>query len=70
MEQNKKNELILVVDDDPEIRQMLQFRLEKRGYRVLTAADGEQALAEAAKAGQGLLSPFAGQERGRVFLFH
>jgi DNA-binding response OmpR family regulator len=39
---------ILVVDDDPEIRQMLQFRLEKRGYRVRTAGDGDQALAEAA----------------------
>lgn len=41
---------ILVVDDDPEIRQMLQFRLEKRGYRVITAPDGEQALTEATKA--------------------
>ena len=38
---------ILVVDDDPEILTMLQLRLEKRGYRILTAVDGKQALASA-----------------------
>jgi DNA-binding response OmpR family regulator len=35
---------ILVVDDDPEIVTMLSLRLGKRGYRVLTAVDGVQAL--------------------------
>jgi CheY-like chemotaxis protein len=36
---------ILVVDDDPEIVTMVSLRLGKRGYRVLTAVDGVQALA-------------------------
>lgn len=35
---------ILVVDDEAVQREMLQGFLEKLGYRVLTAADGEQAL--------------------------
>ncbi len=36
---------ILVVDDDPEIVTMVSLRLGKRGYRVLTAVDGVEALA-------------------------
>lgn len=35
---------ILVVDDDPEIVTMLSTRLEKRGYKILTASDGHTAL--------------------------
>ena len=35
---------ILVVDDDPDIRQILQDRLESYGYRVETAADGQTAI--------------------------
>ena len=31
---------LLVVDDDPEIRHLLQSYLEKNGYRVTTAAEG------------------------------
>lgn len=38
---------ILVVDDDPEILGMLDIRLGKRGYHVISAADGEQALEQA-----------------------
>jgi DNA-binding response OmpR family regulator len=38
---------VLVVDDDPEIVAMLSTRLESRGYEVLTAADGNEALSEA-----------------------
>jgi DNA-binding NtrC family response regulator len=34
---------ILVVDDDPVIRKMLEKRLEKEGYEVLIAEDGYQA---------------------------
>jgi DNA-binding response OmpR family regulator len=37
----------LVVDDEPEIRQLVQRMLESKGYAVETAADGEQALAAA-----------------------
>ena len=35
---------ILVVDDDPLLVRLVRTHLEKAGYRVLTAADGEQAL--------------------------
>jgi DNA-binding response OmpR family regulator len=35
---------ILVVDDDPSIRKFVQVNLEARGYTVLTAGDGEEAL--------------------------
>ena len=35
---------ILVVDDDPEILNMLTTRLTKRGYEVSTAGDGVRAL--------------------------
>ncbi len=37
----------LVVDDEPEIRQLVQRTLEAKGYEVETAADGEQALVKA-----------------------
>ena len=36
---------ILIADDQPNLVATLQFNLEKEGYSVLTAADGEQALA-------------------------
>lgn len=39
---------ILCVDDEPNIRNILDFTLGVEGYRVLTASDGEQALALAA----------------------
>lgn len=37
--------LVLVADDDPDILHLVAFRLERAGYDVITAADGEQALA-------------------------
>jgi serine phosphatase RsbU (regulator of sigma subunit)/HPt (histidine-containing phosphotransfer) domain-containing protein len=36
---------VLVVDDDPQFRQLLTIWLETRGYQVATAASGEDALA-------------------------
>ncbi|RNC29500.1 MAG: Transcriptional regulatory protein WalR [Candidatus Dichloromethanomonas elyunquensis] len=36
---------ILIVDDEIAIRELLKFNLEKEGYRVTCAADGEEALA-------------------------
>ena len=39
---------VLVVDDDPEIVTMVSMRLTKRGYNVVTANDGNEAL-EAAR---------------------
>ena len=35
-------EHVLVVDDDPEIRELLKEYLERNGYRVRTAGNGEQ----------------------------
>ena len=40
---------ILVVDDDPEIRQALQVRLKANGYDVNCAEDGAGAISEARK---------------------
>jgi len=37
-------ELILVVDDEPKIARLARDYLEKNGYRVVTAADGQSAL--------------------------
>lgn len=38
---------ILLVDDEPDIVKMVQKRLETEGYDVLTAMDGQEALAKA-----------------------
>ena len=43
---------ILVVDDDPDIRLALQTVLQREGYRVLTANDGNAGLAEAGQMGE------------------
>jgi DNA-binding response OmpR family regulator len=36
---------ILVADDDPLLVELIEFKLTSRGYDVLTASDGESALA-------------------------
>jgi DNA-binding response OmpR family regulator len=36
--------LVLVADDDPDILQLVSLRLERSGYEVVAARDGEQAL--------------------------
>ena len=36
--------LVLVADDDPDILALVTFRLERAGYDVVGASDGEQAL--------------------------
>jgi two-component system alkaline phosphatase synthesis response regulator PhoP len=45
---NKKNR-ILVVDDEPDILEVLQYNLEKLGFDIRTASDGKEAV-EVAKA--------------------
>jgi DNA-binding response OmpR family regulator len=35
---------ILVVDDEPDVRDTVKMILEKRGYRVITAVDGDDCL--------------------------
>jgi two-component system response regulator AtoC len=37
---------ILVVDDDPDMRQFIRLDLEERGYEVIEAGDGEEGLAQ------------------------
>ncbi len=39
---------VLVVDDDPDIRDLVAFKLGQAGYEVETAADGASALAAVA----------------------
>jgi CheY-like chemotaxis protein len=36
--------VILVADDDEDILALIAFRLERAGYQILTASDGEEAL--------------------------
>jgi DNA-binding response OmpR family regulator len=36
---------VLVADDEPHVLRLAKFRLEREGYHVLTAEDGEAALA-------------------------
>ena len=40
---------ILVVDDEPDAIELMRFNLKASGYEVLTAEDGEEALAKARK---------------------
>ena len=40
---------VLLVDDDPHIRQLLAFAFDKAGFAVAEAGDGEAALAEVAR---------------------
>ena len=40
---------VLLVDDDPHIRQLLAFAFDKAGMEVSEASDGEEALAEVAR---------------------
>lgn len=38
---------VLIADDDPDILELVRFKLEGAGFEVVTAVDGEAALAEA-----------------------
>lgn len=40
---------VLVVDDEEAIRELVRFNLERAGFRVAVAADGAEALAQAAR---------------------
>ena len=44
MAKQRSRELILVVEDEPDIRQLISRVLELEGHRVLRAEDGEEGL--------------------------
>ncbi len=44
MKEGSKNLKILVVDDEPDIVEILSYNLKKEGYQVVKAFDGEEAL--------------------------
>jgi two-component system KDP operon response regulator KdpE len=46
---------VLVVDDEPQIRRAMRTSLEAHGYRLETAANGEEALLKAAEAAPDLI---------------
>jgi len=49
------NAKILLVDDEPDVREPLRFNLEKEGYTVTTAATAAEAMASVKKASPDLL---------------
>ncbi|MGI4021032.1 MAG: response regulator transcription factor [Janthinobacterium lividum] len=40
---------ILIVDDEPDILELIEYNLNKEGYQVFTASNGQEAVAEAKK---------------------
>ena len=48
-------ELILLVDDEPNIVELAELYLSKEGYRIASAADGEEALQEVARQNPALI---------------
>jgi two-component system alkaline phosphatase synthesis response regulator PhoP len=47
MSSNKQK--ILIVDDEPDILELIEYNLKKEGYHVITATNGQQAVLEAKK---------------------
>jgi len=45
----KENTKILLVDDEPDIVEIIRFNLEKEGYQVSTACNGQEAIDVAEK---------------------
>jgi len=41
--------LVLVADDDADMRELIRYRLERSGYTVVTAVDGQEAVTLAAE---------------------
>ncbi|SKB42086.1 response regulator transcription factor [Daejeonella lutea] len=38
---------VLIVDDEPDIRELIEYNLKKEGYQVYTATNGQEAVTEA-----------------------
>jgi two-component system chemotaxis response regulator CheY len=43
---HKTNGRVLIVDDEPDVRKVVRMTLEKAGYDVIEAEDGEKAITE------------------------
>src|SRR5436190_13970773 len=46
---------VLVVDDEPDVVQLIEYNLKGAGYEVVTAGDGEEALKKARSAAPNLI---------------
>lgn len=46
---NSNKQKILIVDDEPDILELIEYNLKKEGYHVITASNGQQAVSEARK---------------------
>jgi DNA-binding response OmpR family regulator len=44
LEPDRNRPVVLVADDDPDILTLVSFRLERSGYHVIQAHDGEEAV--------------------------
>ncbi|HAL83337.1 MAG TPA: DNA-binding response regulator [Mucilaginibacter sp.] len=44
---NSNKQKILIVDDEPDILELIEYNLKKEGYQVFTARNGQEAVAEA-----------------------
>ena len=49
MKENTQSKKILIVDDEPDIIEFLQYNLKKEGFSVVSANDGNQAITVAEK---------------------
>jgi two-component system alkaline phosphatase synthesis response regulator PhoP len=45
-----KGRKVLIADDEPDILEILKYNLEKEGYQVITAKDGNEAIDKAKSA--------------------
>lgn len=45
----KRNTKILLVDDEPDILEIVGYNLTQEGYQIVTASNGKEAIAKAKK---------------------
>ena len=43
----RERKTVLVIEDEPDIQELLEFNLHKQGFNVLVAGDGETGLTSA-----------------------
>jgi two-component system KDP operon response regulator KdpE len=52
---SEKKELILLIEDEPQMRRFLRITLQSQGYRLIEATTGQEGLAQAATRNPGLI---------------